>query len=196
MTKTAGFGYKIDWRDNGQGKIFEKKAQDKIASLEFGILKRNYYLKFEKRGRKRRRELDAIFIDLPLVILFEMKRIRVDTSVRHIHYYLGKFKNTCYLLEHEERVFFNNEESCGNSHIPTITAATLWQATENPQVEPHLQEELGIIGNVIWKHALVVPNKVINSVNLYASSHNGRRKIDVDVVPIRQVKNYIKSLYL
>ena len=160
----------MNWHDNGEGKIFEKKAQDKIASLGFGILKRNYYLKFEKRGKKRKRELDAILIDLPLVIFFEMKRIREDTSERHIHGYLGKFKNTCYMLENEERVFYDTKS--------------------------HLQEELGIIGNAIWKHALVVPDKVFNKVNIYASSHNAKRKVDVDIVSIRQIKIYIKSLYL
>ena len=152
----------MDWRDNGEGKIFEKKAQDKIASLCFGDLKRNYYLKFEKRGKKRKRELDAILIDLPLVVLFEMKRIREDTSKIHVHKYLGKFKNTCYMLEN------------GQAH----------------------QEELGIREKVIWKHVLVVPNKVLNKVTGYASSHNAKREIDVDVVSIRQIKVYIKSFYL
>ena len=160
----------MDWQDNGEGKIFEKKAQDKIASLGFGILRRNYYLKFEKRGKKRKRELDAILIDLPLVILFEMKRIREDTSKIHVHTHLGKFKNTCYMLENEKRIFYDTE--------------------------PHLQEGLGITGNIIWKHALIVPNKVFNKVNTYASSHNAKRKVDVDIVSIRQIKIYIKSLYL
>lgn len=170
MKKTSAFGYEIDWHDNGEGKMFEKKVQKKIASLNFGILKKNHYLKFEKGGKKRRREIDAIFIDLPLVVLFEMKRIREDTSEGNVHTYLGKFKNTCYMLENEERIFFN--------------------------VEPHLQKELGITGRIIWKHVLAVPNKVINVVTAFASSHNAKRKIDVDIVSIRQVKNYVKSLYL
>ncbi len=170
MRETAGLGYETDWRDNGEGEVFEKKAQKKIASMGFGVLKKNYYLKFGKGGEKRRREIDAIFVDLPLVVLFEMKRIRDDTSKRHLHGYLGKFKNTCYMLENEERISYDTE--------------------------PCFQERLGITGNVIWKHALVVPNKVRDKVNTHASSHNARRKVDVDIVSIRQIKNYIKALYL
>ena len=162
----------MDWGDKGEGKIFERKAQKKIASLGFGVLKRNHYLKFKKNGKKRWRELDAIFVDLPLVVLFEMKRIRKDSSEKHVHVYLGKFKNTCYMLENEERVFFD--------------------------METHLQEELGITGSVIWKHALVVPNKAESMVKRFASSHNTKKKreVAIDIVALRQVKNYIRSLYL
>jgi len=159
------------WQDKGGGKVFERKAQERIASLGFGVLKRNYYLKFEKKGRKRKREIDAIFIDLPIVILFEMKRIREDTSERHVHRYLGKFKSTCYLLENEERVFIEGDS-------------------------PSLKRELGIPGAVIWRRAFVVPDKIVSKVKGYAETHNAKRKIDVDVVSIRQLKVYIKSLYL
>ena len=162
----------MDWHDNGEGKVFEKKVQKKIASLGFGIIENNHFLKFTKNGNKRKREIDTVFVDLPLVVLFEMKRTRKDSSEANTHGHLGKFKKICYMLENEESVFVD--------------------------VKPHLQDELGIVGKVIWKHALVVPNKAVDMVRRYAFSHTTIKghEIGVDVVSLRQVKNYIRSLYL
>jgi hypothetical protein len=164
-----------EWRDNGQGKEFERLAHVLLQQAE-GDLKLNYFLKFTKRGFRRKLEFDAVLVTDTIVYLFEIKSMCYDPSEDTFHKYLGKFKNTCYLLENEEKV--------------------LADETPDELYYCELQEMLNIKPHHKYARAVIVPHNKITEAKIYNHSHKPKRKgVFVEVITPDDILYFIGKIH-